>query len=564
MTFVKNKFSYVLWACYIVLIGFAYFGLAVSGLQSLSITDKSAIICISCLPLFLVAGLFALIRWCVGRYTAARTPVQASAAFEAIAVGVLLVTGVVIRALMLNAAAALCVYRDICYFEGAKVTGQVIPLRAQSMEYFYYVLLRGVFYVVGNHFTAGFVLQIVLQTFSSLVWYFALKKLIGRIGAFFFLITATVFPFFVNAGLQYSPEVLYTLLYGLVLLLIGFYYEKERESASLKWQNALLLLASGLGIGFLAYLDAIGLSLISLLVFVKFLKKNRPDWLDENGEKESFALHVLLLAVGYLAGKGLFMMIDVWQNHSSLQRIMGSWIETFGPKGSMSLYELSTSVTGKDALWVIIVLLLLMLGIPSFFLKKESENQLIWVVFAAVIALFCFFKVETPAMDYGYLLFHALVVLLAAGMQNLFYVPGIEQTVTVSSAEKTESSRISDDAPVRTVTDAPVRAAAYTSGNASTSAAAGALTGIFASAAAPVEKEKPVPAKPQMPAGGSNGSTDRYRQPENGEKEIKYIENPLPLPKKHEKKSMGYKIDVPPEKMKYDIQVSDTDDFDIK
>ena len=561
MTFVKNKFSYVLWACYIVLIGFAYFGLAVSGLQSLSITDKSAIICISCLPLFLVAGLFALIRWCVGRYTAARTPVQASAAFEAIAVGVLLVTGVVIRALMLNAAAALCVYRDICYFEGAKVTGQVIPLRAQSMEYFYYVLLRGVFYVVGNHFTAGFVLQIVLQTFSSLVWYFALKKLIGRIGAFFFLITATVFPFFVNAGLQYSPEVLYTLLYGLVLLLIGFYYEKERESASLKWQNALLLLASGLGIGFLAYLDAIGLSLISLLVFVKFLKKNRPDWLDENGEKESFALHVLLLAVGYLAGKGLFMMIDVWQNHSSLQRIMGSWIETFGPKGSMSLYELSTSVTGKDALWVIIVLLLLMLGIPSFFLKKESENQLIWVVFAAVIALFCFFKVETPAMDYGYLLFHALVVLLAAGMQNLFYVPGIEQTVTVSSAEKTESSRISDDAPVRTVTDAPVRAAAYTSGNASTSAAAGALTGIFASAAAPVEKEKPVPAKPQMPAGGSN---DRYRQPENGEKEIKYIENPLPLPKKHEKKSMGYKIDVPPEKMKYDIQVSDTDDFDIK
>lgn len=227
MAFVKNKFSYVLWACYIVLIGFAYFGLTVSGLQSLSITDKSALICISCLPLFLVAGLFALIRWCVGRYTAARTPVQASAAFEAIAVCVLLVTGVVIRALMLNAAAALAVYRDICYFEGAKVTGQAIPLTAQSMEYFYYILLRGVFYVVGNHFTAGFILQIVLQTISSLIWYFALKKLIGRIGAFFFLITATVFPFFVNAGLQYSPEVLYALLYGLVLLLIGFYYEKS-------------------------------------------------------------------------------------------------------------------------------------------------------------------------------------------------------------------------------------------------------------------------------------------------------------------------------------------------
>ena len=41
-----------------------------------------------------------------------------------------------------------------------------------------------------------------------------------------------------------------------------------------------------------------------------------------------------------------------------------------------------------------------------------------------------------------------------------------------------------------------------------------------------------------------DGYTDRYRQPENGEKEIKYIENPLPLPKKHEKKSMGYKFEV--------------------
>ena len=171
------------------------------------------------------------------------------------------------------------------------------------------------------------------------------------------------------------------------------------------------------------------------------------------------------------------MMIDVWQNHSSLQRIMGAWGETFGPKGSMSLYELSTSVTGKDVLWVIIVLFLLMLGIPSFFLKKESENQLIWVVFAAVIALFCFFKVETPAMGYGYLLFHALVVLLAAGMQNLFYMPGVEQT----------------PAPVKPQT--------------------------LVKPQTPVKPQAPV--KSQTPDRVSDGSTDRYRQPENGEKKNK-------------------------------------------
>ena len=121
-------------------------------------------------------------------------------------------------------------------------------------------------------------------------------------------------------------------------------------------------------------------------------------------------------------------------------------------------------------------------------------------------------------MGYGYLLFHALVVLLAAGMQNLFYMPGVEQV----------------PAPVKT------------------------------QAPAPVKSQISAPVKTQTPDRVSNGSTDRYRQPENGEKEIKYIENPLPLPKKHEKKSMGYKFEVPPEKMKYDIQVSDADDFDLK
>lgn len=56
---------------------------------------------------------------------------------------------------------------------------------------------------------------------------FCLKETDWQNRSLLFLITATVFPFFVNAGLQYSPEVLYALLYGLVLLLIGFYYEKS-------------------------------------------------------------------------------------------------------------------------------------------------------------------------------------------------------------------------------------------------------------------------------------------------------------------------------------------------
>ncbi len=36
--------------------------------------------------------------------------------------------------------------------------------------------------------------------------------------------------------------------------------------------------------------------------------------------------------------------------------------------------------------------------------------------------------------------------------------------------------------------------------------------------------------------------------------QIEYIKNPLPGPKPHVKKEMDYDYEVPPEKMKYDIE----------
>ena len=47
-------------------------------------------------------------------------------------------------------------------------------------------------------------------------------------------------------------------------------------------------------------------------------------------------------------------------------------------------------------------------------------------------------------------------------------------------------------------------------------------------------------------------------------KEIQYIENPLPLPKKHEKKQMDYGFNPNDEQMHFDFDVTDDkSDFDI-
>ena len=44
----------------------------------------------------------------------------------------------------------------------------------------------------------------------------------------------------------------------------------------------------------------------------------------------------------------------------------------------------------------------------------------------------------------------------------------------------------------------------------------------------------------------------------------KYLDNPLPLPPKPIRRLMDYPYEVSADKMFYDVEVADTDDYDIK
>lgn len=44
----------------------------------------------------------------------------------------------------------------------------------------------------------------------------------------------------------------------------------------------------------------------------------------------------------------------------------------------------------------------------------------------------------------------------------------------------------------------------------------------------------------------------------------RFLENPLPLPKKHEKRTMDYQYEVADEQMKFDFEIDENDDFDLR
>lgn len=53
----------------------------------------------------------------------------------------------------------------------------------------------------------------------------------------------------------------------------------------------------------------------------------------------------------------------------------------------------------------------------------------------------------------------------------------------------------------------------------------------------------------------------RRRKPRRAER-TRFIENPLPLPKKREHREMDYAYEVTADRMHYDVEVSDEDNFD--
>lgn len=60
----------------------------------------------------------------------------------------------------------------------------------------------------------------------------------------------------------------------------------------------------------------------------------------------------------------------------------------------------------------------------------------------------------------------------------------------------------------------------------------------------------------------ANEQTNVQEVVEQPQSHIQFIENPLPLPKKHEKKVLDYTVELTDETAEFDIEVAADDDYD--
>lgn len=504
MTFKKSWYSYGLWAFYVIF-AFAFQIGTVFAMTDYSPSMNEYVkIGVACLSFAVVTGLFFLIRKLIEERWKDTTEggMKRAKLVETIIIAVVFVTGVALRLMFLKN-----VGDEASYFTLASVDGQPLAGVAHGAQQIYLGLLRGLFFVLGNRYMAGIFLQMLLQMLMAFIWYFAVRKMAGQIASFVLFAGIMLLPQSIHMGLVYSPKMLYLLLFGIVLLLMSGFWNRFSVQTELKWYSWAQTVFLGIGMGCMIYLDITGMVLILLLLFALAVQSKPVEEPYTRVQKLMQVLLALLVCVAALIG---MFLLETLIKGGTLITATDRWFDLFVCKGLPSLDGLNGMISFDlpNSITAIAAAAILFMAALAFWMHKRKEMQMPWFAVTIVLTILYTCNFCDKGMQCDYMLVLMILLMAGVGVRAIFMDKENESVVAVPVVNTEEK---------------------------------------------PKPQAEPV-AKPE----------EKTMESPVQERKINYIENPLPLPKKHTKRTMGYRLEVPPEAMKFDVEISDNDDFDIK
>ncbi len=499
MMWKKNFLSIILWLVYFISVTAAMMYYVYNTAIEKNFAGSALA---ASLPIFLLGGVFLL--FFLFRLIVTKIPVNH---LKERTYPVPVVEGILFIA-MITAGLALRIWYfkyapiDTGYFELAKVTENgAIPQIAHGATFFYTYLLHHLFVLVGNHFVAGIWLQLILQVIASILIYFGIRKLSGAVAGIVCLGLVMLLPHEIMRGLKYSPDMLYLCFYGVGLILIANVIGNLVKNKPAK-SCAPLLIITGAWIGFVCYMDITGVTLLVIALSV-FCVKN-TDWSKSLVQFLVLILLTLLCFIGYI-------WLDALSCSKGIADILNAWIEMYQVKEVDPLFWYTT----EDNLLWIVTFISMIFGSLGFWTCGKFQRFNPWVLlFAALFGINCF-QLYMQNMNAGVLM--QLICYTLIGV-------GIGDGLLVERSEKSEGAdMISEDMYEEEVPHATEEG--YEEEQ------------IFEQ----MIEEEPQPMSAR----------------------VTYIQNPLPLPKKHVKKVLDYSIQPPEEELCYDFDVAEDDDFDL-
>ncbi|MCM1191381.1 MAG: hypothetical protein NC123_06855 [Butyrivibrio sp.] len=520
MSWKKNVFSYLLWVFYAVTaeVGLVCLADAACDFAGVEIYIGT----VACALYIITVGLGVLL---IHRFVAKHSGTDgrkhsAGRAAEAAAVVLLLVTGLVLRVRGMETAGAENLYYELAVM----VSGENIPRFAHGAVGLYIQLLHGLFYFLGNKPAVAAGAQLFLQMGAMLLLYLAVRRLAGRLAAVVMLGFGMLSSYLPEEAYRLSPAMLYLFLWAAALLLAVRAVTAKKGM----WKSVL----AGLVIAFTGYLDVAGWLLLLISAAAVFCEKEEP-------EKGRRGIRLLLFLLSAGAGFAGCVLADSLLCGMAFTEVLSGWLQLYSPQGFRLPVSAAVPGTMAEAVAEYIVLFcVLTLGIFSFWRNRQRDYRKGWILLLTVLLPAGCFGIFTEEIPMGLYLY--LVLIIMAGI-------AVEECV---------------------------RKAKPASGPTAPLPAEGAVMPAESEGAAgPSQKPQPgselapQPEKMQedMPQPGGGTAPQPGDEPTAATEpvKVKLIENPLPLPKKHVKRTLDYGVAVPAGKDDFDLEVDEKDDFDI-
>ena len=461
----------------------------------------------------------------------------------------LLAGGMAVRIAMLRGLALLTETQqmaaagDLQYYNMTMVTaGEAAVPPGHSIEFLYVLLLETVLSFLGNKILSAAFTQVVLQVLGMLLAYAAVSRLAGRFPACLTLLCLSCAPVSLRTVMSFNPAWLFLDCYLAGMLLMASFVKGYCEGRIGRIPAVFGGILLGLLTGALAWLDLTALSLLPVALLAAYGRKER-----RAAEKKrltgGFDAAVVLLVVVCCAAAWCGILCAVSYSGGTpydavfAERLLDCWHRSYPYVWhAMDSYP-GMAENGLAGLLIVFASFLVF----AYCRSGREQNFTLWI-------WLCLLTAPTPMAAYGVsgglLPLFVWAALAGLGLQNCMFGDRARVMQAILEQINTEAEAAMAAEPT-----------AETTGGTVTEIAAETTEKMKEPITPETTEKTKVPTTPETEAGMTAATQEKTT--------ANYIENPLPLPKKHVKRELDYQYEVPEEKMKYDVEVADGDDYDI-
>ncbi len=418
---------------------------------------------------------------------------------------------------------------DYTYFLYAQVSQNTAEyLNPHPVSRTYVGFLHMICRFFGNNYTAGAYAQFVLLLVAVFLWYFAIRKALGKVTALFFVAGAMLLPDSIAASMQCNPMMLLFLYYGfLAWLLIKYVYSNGRSF----WQYLhVFLLGICVMLALLSDISGI-LAVVAYLVLLRY-----------RDNKESAAKPKRFLffweVLGLLTGGVCFRLVQ--SGIYDIPYVTAGSLNGFTGL-SLKLPELShlkdfIFELGKHPVFMVAI------AVISVYWFLEHKISATWIM-SAELFLFAvqFLKLDFYLPHY-FLIYMGMILLLGIAAEQFLVCSKkqICESVTRPDSEAQDTEADSEEKPKAMCLEEEIGTKAV------------ALEAEPAVRVVRFEDE-PAVVVPEKPALSQNVQ----------DKPLIFIPKTMEIPKRVSKPKVDFAIEVEAEKLHYDYSVEEGADFDI-